>query len=304
MILVLGSKGFLGKSVVKKLKELNLEFHESSRSLGVDLKDIEAVNNLFLTVKPRTIINCAAYVGGIQFGLNNEADIFINNLKIITNIYEASLTHSVSKIINPISNCVYPAQSTLFKIEEIWDGALHPSVFVYGMVRKMLLVASQAFKSQYGLNSTNLILSNMYGPGDHFDEIRSHALGALVKKTVEAKINNHKELIVWGSGNPVREWLYVEDAAEAIIRSLNKENIVEPINIGVGKGISIRALALLIKDYVGFKGELVFDQSKIDGASYKTVDGSTGFNYLDWRPSTSLKEGLKETISYYYKSLS
>lgn len=300
MILVLGSTGFLGKSVVKKLKEEKKEFYETSFRMDVDLRDFNAVEKLYKSVNPQIIINCASYVGGIQFGLKNEANIFLNNLKMITNIYEVSLNHSISKIINPISNCVYPSQSSFFKVDEIWDGPLHSSVFVYGMVRKMLLVASQAFKSQHGLTTTNLIFSNMYGPGDHFDEFRSHALGALIKKIVEAKKNMSENVIVWGSGKPVREWLYVEDAAEAMVRAVNLEESIEPINVGVGKGISIKDLSELIKNLVGYKGELVFDISKTDGASFKTVDGTSGNKYFNWSPSTNFMEGLRETINWYY----
>jgi len=304
MILLLGSNGFLGKNVKNKLKEINIPFRETSLSQGVDLRNREEAFNLFKIVKPKTVINCSAYVGGIQFGLQNEADIFINNLKIITNIYEASVINGVDRIINPISNCIYPGEHHYFKIEEIWNGPLHPSVFVYGMVRKMLLVASQAFKSQHGLNTLNIIFSNMYGPGDHFDEIRSHALGALVFKIINAKKNKQESVTVWGTGEPVREWLYVKDAAEALVRAINTVDSVSPINVGVGYGISIKELAEKIKLLMNYNGNLVFDPTKLDGALHKTMDGKSGEVYFNWSPQTFFEEGLIETIRWYENSLS
>jgi len=139
----------------------------------------------------------------------------------------------------------------------------------------------------------------MYGPEDHFDEYRSHALGALIMKIVDAKRYNFNEVVVWGTGNPVREWLHVDDAAEAILKSLDINEIQEPINVGIGKGISIRKMAELISDIVGFKGKLNFDTSKADGANYKTLDGSSGERFLNWRPKIEFKEGLRETINWY-----
>ena len=170
---------------------------------------------------------------------------------------------------------------------------------VYGFVRKASWIGSWAYHKQYGLDVLNLILSNMYGPEDHFEEERSHALGALIMKIVNAKDANLPQVIVWGSGNPVREWLYVDDGAEAMIRGIYASSTPNPINIGTAKGISIRGLAELIKTLVGYTGELVFDTSKPDGAEYKTVDGSRGVSLLSWSPSVDFEEKVKETIIWY-----
>jgi GDP-L-fucose synthase len=139
----------------------------------------------------------------------------------------------------------------------------------------------------------------LYGPGDHFDEARSHALGALIMKFVEAKRKNHPKVIVWGSGKPIREWLYVDDGAEILIKSLEIEPTIEPINVGVGKGISILELAELIKEAVGYKGEIVLDKSKPDGAPYKTMDNSRMRNLFNWTPPTGLREGIRNTVEWY-----
>ncbi len=167
----------------------------------------------------------------------------------------------------------------------------------------MSWVGAFAYNRQYGMDTINLILSNMYGPGDHFDPVRSHALGALIKKMVDAKENSAPFVPVWGSGKPVREWLYVEDGAEAMIRALEIEPFLDPINIGVARGVSISELANMIKNEVDFNGELRFDPSKPDGAAYKTVDGSRGKDLLGWQPEIDLEEGLRRTVQWYLTNI-
>lgn len=302
MILVTGSTGFLGKSVVRNLEKRNLGFYTTSLSAGTDFRNYNEVRNIFEISKPTHVINCAAYVGGIQFGYKHSAELFRNNMLMTINILEACKEFSVDRLVNPISNCSYPAKSTLFKEEEFWDGPLHESVQVYGYARKASWVGSWAYQQQYNLDVVNLVLSNMYGPFDHFEEERSHALGALIMKIVNAHRNGINEVVVWGSGKPVREWLHVDDGAEALVRALNIEKHIEPINIGVGKGISIIDMATLIKNFVGYKGELRLDPSKPDGAPYKTVDGTKGKKLLSWEPSTSFELGIKNTIKWYMQN--
>lgn len=302
MILVTGATGFLGKRVCRKLDELSLEYTKTSLSLGVDLRLKEEVFDLFNNVRPRIVLNCAAYVGGIQFGYKHSAELFTNNLLMTNNLLEACKEFKVKRLVNPISNCAYPADATLFKESEFWDGPLHESVMVYGFVRKASWIGSWAFNKQYGVDSINLILSNMYGPQDHFEEERSHALGALIMKFVEAKISNKESVIVWGSGKPVREWLFVDDGAEAMVRAMDIPSYIDPINIGIAKGISILDMANIIKDYVGYTGEVILDTSKPDGAPYKTVDGSIGEKLLNWKPDTDFKEGIQQTINWYMEN--
>ncbi|MCC2624738.1 MAG: Nucleoside-diphosphate-sugar epimerase [Burkholderiales bacterium] len=299
MILVTGATGFLGKRVCKKLKTANLKFYSSSLSLGVDLRDKISCDDLFAKVKPEYVLNCAAYVGGISFGYKHPAELFSNNLKMTINLLESAKKYNVKRIVNPISNCVYPAKATLFKEEEIWNGPLHDSVMVYGFVRKAFWVGSWAYAKQYDLDIINIVLSNMYGPEDHFEEERSHALGALIMKFVKAKQNNEPYVNVWGSGEPVREWLHVDDGAQAMIRAMKIEKHLEPINIGVAKGISVLQMAELIKKYVDYPGEIKLDLTKPDGAAYKTVDGSIGERLFNWRPEMDFVTGLRETINWY-----
>lgn len=299
MILVTGATGFLGKRVCRRLTELGLPFERTSRSLGLDLRDAQATRDFFLTHQPEYVLNCAAYVGGIQFGLKHSAELFHNNLLMTLSLLEAARASGVHRIVNPISNCAYPGKAHLFKEDEFWNGPLHESVMVYGFARKASWVGAWAYQKQYGLDVLNLILSNMYGPEDHFEEERSHALGALIMKIVRAKLQEEPEVVVWGSGKPVREWLHVDDGAEAMVRGLDAPSCVDPINIGVACGVSILEMAELIKRFVGYQGRLVLDPSKPDGAPYKTVDGSKGAALLGWRPSRPFEAGVKGTIDWY-----
>lgn len=304
-VLVLGATGFVGKWVVEKLKRLKPDFKlsKTSLSLGVDLRDKKQTIDLFKKDNPDYVINCAAYVGGIQYGYLHPAEIFYKNMQMILNIFEACKNYKVKRLIQPLANCAYPSGEHYFKEEKFWNGPLHESVFVYGMTRKMMWTGAWAYLKQYDLDTISLILSNMYGPEDHFEEVRSHALGALVKKIVDAKLDNRKEVIIWGTGNPVREWLYVEDGAEALVRALDIKPYLDIINIGHGQGISIKDLAYLIKEIVGWQGEFVFDTSKPDGALYKTVDGSRGKELLGWMPQSNLENGIKKAVEYYISSL-
>jgi GDP-L-fucose synthase len=301
MILVTGATGFLGKRVCRLLSAQGLAHTPTSLSMGVDLRDPAATQALFERVRPSQVLNCAAFVGGIQFGVKHSAELFHNNLLMTLNLLAAAKAGGVQRIVNPISNCAYPGQASLFREDEFWDGPLHESVLVYGFVRKASWVGAWAYQKQYGLDVLNLILSNMYGPEDHFEEERSHALGALIMKMVKAKRENAPEVIVWGSGTPVREWLHVDDGAEAMVRGLEAAPTLEPVNIGVAKGVSILAMAELIQRLVGFEGKLVLDTSKPDGAPYKTVDGSRGAALLGWSPGREFEQGVADTIDWYLK---
>lgn len=299
MILVTGCTGFLGKRVCRLLESQGISYLGVSRQNGPDLRERPETLAFFHEQQATQIINCAAFVGGIQFGYKHSAELFQNNLLMTLNLLEAAHISKVKRLVNPISNCAYPGDATFFKEDEFWNGPLHESVMVYGFARKASWVGAWAYAKQYGLDIINLILSNMYGPEDHFEEERSHALGALIMKIMRAKLAGQPQVVVWGSGKPVREWLHVDDGAEAMVRALNVAPCVDPINIGIGKGISIWEMATLIKDLVGYEGELVLDTSKPDGATYKTVDGSRGAQHFGWSPDRDFKQGVAEAIKWY-----
>lgn len=300
-VLVLGSTGFVGRWVAEKLRLLRPEAFVSgaSLSLGTDLRDRAETLRLFEAARPDYVINCAAYVGGIQYGYLHPAEIFSNNMRMILNVFEACACSGVRRLVQPVSNCAYPERESLFREENFWDGPLHESVMVYGMTRKMMCAGAWAYARQCGLDTVSLVLSNMYGPGDHFDEVRSHALGALVKKVVDAREEGRGQVVVWGTGKPVREWLYAPDGAEALVRALDIAPHADIINVGTGQGISVRDLALLIKEIAGWEGEFVFDAAKPDGAPHKTVEGSKGRRLLGWGPGTALREGIEDTVLHY-----
>ena len=299
MILVTGATGFLGTRVCRRLDVLGRPYERTSISLGTDLRDRNSAIALFERVRPDQVLHCASFVGGIQYGYKYPADIFSNNLPMIANLFEAARVAGVGRIVNPISNCVYPSRLSLFREEELWDGPLHESVMVYGLARKISWAGAWAYHRQYGLDTINLILSNMYGPEDHFEAERSHALSALVKKFADAKREGQAEVTVWGTGKPVREWLYVDDGAEAMIRALDCAPTEEPVNVGVAQGVSVAELAEMIADRVGYKGRIVYDETKPDGAAFKTVDGSRGAELLGWAPPTTLERGIDETVKWY-----
>jgi GDP-L-fucose synthase len=301
-IAVTGATGFLGKRVVKKLQARGLDPVCTSLSMGVDLRDYKQAEAFFQDEKPDILLNCAAFVGGIQFGYKYPADLFENNLLMNVNLLRAARESGVGRIVNPISNCVYPAQATLFKESEIWNGPMHESVMVYGFVRKAFWIGSWANRRQHGLDIINIVLSNMYGPEDHFEAERSHALGALVMKFVEAKRQNLPHVDVWGTGKPVREWIHIDDGAEAMIRGIKAPATEDFINVGIGVGVSVLELCELIKELSGYQGALKLDPSKPDGAPFKTVDGAKGERLLGWKPSIPFREGVAETIRWYEKN--
>lgn len=303
-IFVPGGNGFLGKRVVKKLTEMGAVFASLSLRDGYDFRDFKQTRSLFEREKFDAVLNCAAYVGGIQFGYEHPAEIYFNNTLMATYLMESARLTGVKKFVNPISNCTYPGDLTRdFTEEEWWNGPMHESVMVYAFARKGSWMQSWAYNRQYGFKTTNLILPNMYGPGDHFEETRSHALGALVMKFVEAKRKNVPQVMVWGTGKPVREWLYVDDGADIMIKALDMETTVDPINVGVGFGVSITELANLIKDAAGYKGKVVFDPSHPDGAPHKTMNSDRLKKIFNWVPPTDLKTGIRETVRWYRENV-
>jgi GDP-L-fucose synthase len=299
-ILVTGATGFLGKRICRRLDADGMEYIPASKSLGTDFRDMTAFNALFESNKIERIIHCATYIGGIQFGLQHPAEIFFNNALINANLFELAHRHGVQRIVNPISNCSYPRDVTgSFREEQWWDGELDQSVMVYGFIRKGSWMQSWAYWKQYGLQTINLIVPNMYGPNDHFDEVRSHALGALIMKICNAKANNIESVTVWGTGSPVREWLYVDDCVEAMIRALDIPHSEQPVNIGIGYGVTIKELAETIKRIASYNGALVFDASKPDGAPFKVMNIDRCREVFGWAPSTALDAGIEQTISWY-----
>ena len=265
-VLVVGSSGFLGGWVKKLLLEDNVhDVIEIHGKKDLDITNINILNDYFLNHKPQAVINCAAFVGGISYGYKFPAKMLSENTKMALNLYQVSNENKVSILINPISNCAYPGHLDTYKEDHFFDGPPHDSVYNYGMSKRMCVDLGSSFFKEYNFSSANIILSNMYGPEDHFDVERSHALGALVKKISDAKMNNENIVEIWGTGKPIREWLYVQDGANALVKSLNLKSGHHFFNVGVKKGISIIDLANIIKKQVGWEGEFSFNIEKPDG---------------------------------------
>ena len=299
-VLVVGSSGFLGGWVKKLLLEDNKhEIIEIHGKKDLDITDIEILNKFFLKHKPQAVINCAAFVGGISYGYKFPARMLYENSKMALNLYKVSNENKVSMLVNPISNCAYPGHLDTYREDNFFDGPPHESVYNYGMSKRMCVDLGRSFFKEYNFSSANIILSNMYGPEDHFDVERSHALGALVKKISDAKTNNENSVEIWGTGNPIREWLYVQDGANALLKSINLDSGHHFFNVGVKKGISIIDLANIIKTKVGWDGEFSFNTEKPDGVLEKKVDGTKGSLLLEWEPDFELEYGIEKTINWY-----
>ena len=299
-VLVVGSKGFLGSWVKKMLlAKSNLEILEISGKESLDITKIEDLQNYVSKHKPEAIINCAAFVGGISYGYKYPARLLYENSKMALNLYEISSKNDVGILINPISNCAYPGHLTTYVESQFFDGPPHESVYNYGIAKRLSVNLGSGYFEQYKFSSANVVLSNMYGPEDHFDIERSHALGALVKKICDAKINNIQKVEIWGSGKPIREWLYVQDGANALIKSLDLDKGHHFFNVGVQKGISIIDLANTIKKIANWDGEFFFNSDKPDGVDEKKVDGSKGETKLNWIPDIDLEYGIEKTVEWY-----
>ncbi len=299
-ILVVGSEGFLGTHVTKKLKkDTTFDVSEIRGKKDIDITNFQKLNDYLSHIKPEIVINCAAFVGGISYGYKYPAKMLYLNSTMAINLYLASANNSVRKLINPISNCAYPGSLTTYREKDFFTGPPDESVYNYGISKRLYVQLGKSFFEEKEFSSVNIVFSNMYGPKDHFDPERSHALGAIIKKVFDAKKNNKDEVIIWGTGKPIREWLYVEDGADSLIKSIELSDGHQFFNIGVEKGISIIDLAEVIRQKLGWEGKFVLDKSKPDGVLEKKVDGTLGQKKLNWSPQVNLEQGIEKTISWY-----
>jgi len=299
-ILVTGGAGFLGKYVVSELRK-NGAVKENiviPRSNENDLRNFDVCNSLLKDTD--IVIHLAARVGGIGFNQKYPGALFYDNAIMGINIIEASRINNVEKVVLVGTVCSYPKYTpTPFKEESLWDGYPEETNAPYGVAKKALLVQAQSYRAQYGMDIIYLIPVNFYGPGDHFDLEDSHVIPALIRKFVEAKERNDNEVIVWGTGNVSREFLYVEDAARGIVSATLIYNKPDPVNLGTGEEIKIKDLVELIKDMVGYECKIVWDKSKPDGQPRRRLDTTKAFDKFNFRPDTSLEKGIYNTIQWY-----
>lgn len=300
-ILVTGGAGFLGSFIVEKLvkeRKVSPSSIRIPRSKDTDLRRwencVEAVKDIDV------VIHLAAKVGGIGFNKKYPATLFYDNAVMGIQLMEAARQEGVQKFVAIGTVCAYPKFTPVpFREEDLWNGYPEETNAPYGIAKKILLVQAQAYREQYGFNAIYLLPVNLYGPRDNFNPEQSHVIPALIKKMVDAKLQGQKKVVVWGTGKASREFLYVEDAAEGILLATEKYNKPDPVNLGVGKEITIRELTNLIAELVGYKGEIVWDSSKPDGQPRRCLETSKAKGEFGFKAKTDFKQGLKKTIKWY-----
>ena len=303
-VLVTGGAGFLGSYVVEKLKKRGCKYIFVPRSKDYDLVRMEAVKKLYRDAEPNIVIHLAAKVGGIGANRDNPGKFFYDNIMMGVQMMEAGRQAKIDKFVNIGTICSYPKFTPVpFKEEDLWNGYPEETNAPYGLAKKMLIVQSQSYRQQYGFNSINLLQVNLYGPGDNFDPKSSHVIPALIRKCLEAEHEGRDEIVVWGTGKPTREFLYVEDAAEGILLAAEKYNKSDPVNIGAGFEISIKNLVDLTAKLTGFKGRIVWDTSKPDGQPRRCLDTAKAEKEFGFKAKTPFEEGLKKTIDWYKRKL-
>jgi len=299
-IAVTGGAGFLGNYVVRKLQNVGCRHIFVPRSTDYDLTRMDDVVRMYEDARPEVVIHLAAKVGGIGYIKERPGEFFYDNLMMGIQVMEQGRRYGVEKLVAIVTVCSYPKDAPVpFREEDLWCGYPEETNAPYGVAKKMFIVQAQAYRQQYGFNAISLLPANLYGPGDNFDPASSHVIPALIAKCVEAMEKGYDAVDVWGTGNASREFLYVEDAAEAIVLATERYNGAEPINIGTGREATIRELVDVIVRLTGFQGRVVWDPSKPDGQPRRCLDTSKAKQEFGFEAKTPLELGLQNTIEWY-----
>ncbi|KAL5707192.1 GDP-L-fucose synthase [Ranunculus cassubicifolius] len=302
-IFVAGHKGLVGSAIVRKLHEngfTNLLVRSHSE---LDLTRQSQVESFFSNEKPQYVILAAAKVGGIHANNTYPADFISINLQIQTNVIHSSYVNGVKKLLFLGSSCIYPKLAPQPITEEaLLTGPLEPTNEWYAIAKIAGIKMCQAYRLQYNWDAISGMPTNLYGPNDNFHPENSHVLPALMRRFHQAKVDNAKEVVVWGSGSPLREFLHVDDLADAVVFMLEKYSGLQHVNVGSGKEVTIKELAELVKEVVGFKGDLVWDSTKPDGTPRKLMDSSKLAD-LGWVPKVELRDGLVDTYKWYLENV-
>jgi len=299
-ILVTGGAGFLGRHLVERLERAGCRHVIVPRRAEFDLTHPDAVWRLLRHARPQVVIHLAALVGGIQANRAEPGTFIHKNLAMGTHLIDASSRLGVEKFVLIGTICSYPKLTPVpFRESDLWNGYPEETNAPYGLAKKVLAIQLQAYHQQFGLNGINLLLVNLYGPGDNFDPATSHVVPGLIRKCDEARQSGAPVVKAWGTGRPTREFLYVEDAARAIQLAAETLNSPEPVNVGSGEEISIADLARLIAFKIGFRGRIQFDPSQPDGQPRRRLEVSRAWELFGFRAATSLPDGLDKTLEWY-----
>jgi GDP-L-fucose synthase len=301
-IFVAGHRGLVGSAIVRRLSAEGFTNLLTRSRIEVDLANARAVEDFFRAERPGVVIMAAAKVGGIKANNDRPVEFLLENLQIQNNVIPAAHEHGVRKLLFLGSSCIYPKFAPQPIAEDaLLGGPLEPTNEAYAIAKIAGIELCQSYAREYGANFISAMPTNLYGPNDNFDLVTSHVLAALLQKAHEAKIGGAREIVVWGSGKPRREFLHVDDLAAACVFLLQKYDDPEIINVGTGEDVSIHELAELICEIVGFEGELAWDANKPDGTPRKLLDISK-IRRLGWNPSISLREGIARTYEWFLKN--
>src|SRR5258707_1968921 len=299
-VLVTGGSGFLGKHVLDILARRGYQNVTAPRPADYDLTRSDQVAACIRDLRPDAIVHLAAVVGGIGANRARPGEFFYQNLVMGAELMEQARVGDVQKFVAIGTICAYPKFSPVpFREEDIWSGYPEETNAPYGLAKKMLLVQGQAYRQEYDFNSIYLLPTNLYGPGDNFDPASSHVIPAIIKECADAMRDNVPYIEVWGDGTPTREFLYIKDAAEAIVMAAERYNGDQPVNLGSGEEISIRDLVTTIAELTGYHGEIRFDTSKPNGQPRRKLDTSRARDWFGFESKTNFREGLRAEIEWY-----
>jgi GDP-L-fucose synthase len=300
-VVVTGGAGFLGRRVVARLEARGCRSITVPRSRDYDLRDRSAVERLYREARPDLVIHLAAVVGGIGANGAHPGRFFHDNVIMGIETLEQARLARIAKFVGVGTICSYPKFTAVpFREDDLWNGYPEETNAPYGIAKKMLLVQSQAYRAEYGFNAIHLLMVNLYGPGDNFDPQSSHVIPALIRKMTDAVASGAREVLLWGDGTPTREFLYVDDAADAILLASERYDGAEPVNIGSGAEIRIDELARHVARAVGFTGSIVWDATKPNGQPRRALDTSRAAATFGFRAHTPFDEGLRQTVAWYH----
>jgi GDP-L-fucose synthase len=302
-VVVTGGHGFLGSFVAEKLRERGASELFLPRSRDFDLRSSADVERLFTETRPDVLIHLAAVVGGIGANRRHPGRYFYENAIMGLQIIESARRHQLAKLVCLGTVCSYPKFTPVpFREDDLWNGYPEETNAPYGLAKKMLLTQLQSYRNEYGFPGIYLVPVNLYGPRDNFDLESSHVIPALVRKCVEARDSRASKIVVWGTGQATREFLYVEDAAEAIVLAAEEYDKPDPVNLGSGEEISIRDLVAQVKDLVGFTGSIEWDHTQPDGQPRRRLDTTRAQNEFGWSARTPIREGLEKTMAWFVEN--